>query len=128
MLASLDKDTLGLLIDTAKKTVDVKIQAMPNDPQKAIVIADGKATAIDTPFVPQPRQHILESIESFAAAYFRWFDDAPEVKDQENGEKGRKPNIWLDLENWQLQFFTDEPLRRSLVRLKLTPSPQLLLL
>jgi len=41
------------------------------------------------------------------------------------GEEASPANIWIDLPNWRLLFYTDEPLRRSLVTLRLTPSPQL---
>lgn len=124
MTSFLDKETLTLIQDTAKKSVAAEIKAMPNDPQKVLVIAEGKATILDTPFVSPPRKHTVESVESFAAAYNRWSKDSGEAK----ADDGRMPNIWIDLANWRLMFFVDEPLRRSSVTLKLAPSPQLLLL
>lgn len=116
----LDKETLQLIQDTARKAAALDIKAMPNDPEKAIVIGNGSHVIIDTPFVAPPRRHTVETVESFAAAYARWSVDG--------NEENRLPNIWIDLTNWRLVFFTDEPLRRSWVQLKLTPSPQLLLL
>lgn len=108
-------ETIQLIQETAKEAVGVEIKPMPNDPQKALVIAGGKAVAIDTPFVEGPRLHAVESVESFAAAYARW-------------GAATEANIWINLAAWRLSFFTDEPLRRSSVTLKLTPAPQLLLL
>ena len=110
-------ETVKLIQDTAKGTVGAQLLAIPNDPESHLLVANGKAEAIKTPFVQPPRRHTVESIESFAAAFDRWgaTDEA-------------KANIWIDLDKWLLTFFTDEPLRRSWVDLRLKPSPQLKLL
>lgn len=109
------KETIELVQVTAQKAMEVQIEPMPNNPEKALLFAGGVHTEIDTPYVAPPRQHTVQSVESFAAAFARWAG-------------GDKANIWMDLGSWSLSFFTDEPLRRSSVTLKLTPSPQLLLL
>lgn len=117
---ALNCDTLELLQDTAKKTVAAEIKPMPNNPEKHLLISGGVSTSFDTPFVAPPRRHTVETVDSFAAAYNRWGN--------QGGEDLTPANIWVDINAWRLLFFTDEPLRRSWVRLKLTPSPQLLLL
>jgi hypothetical protein len=135
-------ESLKLIQDTAQKAVKVEVMPMPNDPEQHLVLANGTATAITTRFQEKPRNHLVESIEDFAAAYERWYLDSndvgraiakPEpVETEIAGEEPaaalldqiRTPNVWLDLHNWRLVFFTDEPLRRSRVTLKLTPAPQ----
>lgn len=113
-------ETIQLIQNTAKETVGAKLLAIPNDPEHHLLIAGGRAEKIDTPFVQQPRRHVVESVESFAAAFDRW--------GSMGGEDASVANIWIDLESWTLCFFTDEPLRRSWVTLDLKPSPQLKLL
>lgn len=119
-MGALNRDTLELIQKTAQEAEAVETKAMPNDPEKLLVLANGAATVIDTPFKPGPRRHTVESVESFAAAYNRW--------GQAGGEDATPANVWIDLGAWLLSFFTDEPLRRSYVNLKLKPSPQLLLM
>jgi hypothetical protein len=114
------KETIELIQNTAKEAVQTKIVAMPNNPQKHLIVCGQNATPIDTPFTDEPRRHSVESIESFAAAYDRW--------GQAGGEELTAANIWIDLANWHLTFFTDEPLRRSWINLILKPSPQLQLM
>jgi hypothetical protein len=118
----IDKDSLALIQDTAKKSVDYKVELrpLPNDPEKHLLVAGGKHEIIDTPRVAPPRGHIVETIASFAAAFARWKNDGPEgIPDGD-----RQPNVWLNLSEWLLLFFVDEPLRRSWVKLTLTPAPQ----
>jgi hypothetical protein len=121
---------LKFISDLAQAGVAVKTQTLPNDPQRMMVIEEGKMRLVDTPYTPPPRQHVVKTIASFAYAYDRWCEDGIEAKRKADGTgyEGRLPTIWADIEKWQLQFFTDEPLRREYVRLSLTPSPQLLLL
>lgn len=113
-------ETVGLIQDTAKLAVERKLIALPNNPEKHLLVGAGEHQEIATPFVATPRQHTVESVESFAAAYSRW--------GATGGEDLTPANIWMNLAQWQLSFFTDEPLRRGWVKLKLTPSPQLLTL
>lgn len=113
-------ETIQLIQDTAKEAVAVQLRPMPNDPEKSLLFTGGEHKVIDTPFVAGPRSHTVESVESFAAAFARW--------GCAGGEDCTPANIWMDLANWRLSFFTDEPLRRSTVALVLKPSPQLLLL
>lgn len=113
-------ETIELIQETAQAAVAVTVRDMPNNPEKALVLSNGKAEVIDTPFVEGPRKHRIESIESFAAAYARW--------GSLGGEDMSPANVWIDLDNWRLLFFTDEPLRRSTVTLALKSSPQLKLL
>jgi hypothetical protein len=110
-------ETIELIQNTAKETVGAELLAVPNDPESHLLVAGGKAEKIATPFVQQPRRHTVESITSFAAAFDRW-----------GVTQEPKANIWIDLDKWLLTFFTDEPLRRSWVDLRLKPSPQLKLL
>jgi len=114
------KETVELIQQTAQAAVKVELKALPNDPEKALLFAGGEHKIIDTPFVAGPRRHTVESVESFAAAFARW--------GALGGEDMSPANIWVDLASWSLSFFTDEPLRRSTVTLKLNPSPQLMLL
>lgn len=118
-MGALNRDTLELIQKTAQEAEAVLTQPMPNNPEKLLVLAKGGATVLDTPFVAGPRKHVIESIESFAAAYNRWGTSEVDAT---------MANIWLDLEHWSLLFFEDEPLRRSSIKLMLKPSPQLLLL
>lgn len=134
-------ESLKLIQETAQKAVKVEVVQMPNDPEQHLVLANGTATAITTKFQEKPRNHMVESIADFAAAYERWYLDSNDVRrsiglpesETEVAEEQpaatlvdqiRTPNVWLDLSNWRLVFFTDEPLRRSRVTLKLTPAPQ----
>ncbi len=113
-------ETVKLVQDTAKETVAAKLIAVPNDPESHLLITGGKSETIKTPFVAGPRRHTVESVESFAAAFDRWGKAAT--------DDAVAANIWIDLANWNLSFFTDEPLRRSWINLDLKPSPQLKLL
>lgn len=110
-------ETIQLIQETAKETVAAKLLPVPNDPESHLLLRGGKSEMIKTPFVEGPRQHTVESVESFAAAFARWGCDG--------GKDCRPANIWMDLASWSLSFFTDEPLRRSKVSLSLKPSPQL---
>lgn len=110
----LSVETLELIQDTAKESqaVTTEVRDFPNDPEKRLVVrSDGTREIVATPFTPSPRRHVVETVESFSAAFVRW-GGTP------------RPNIWLDLPRWRLLFFTDEPLRRSSVTLKLTAAPQ----
>lgn len=123
-MLTLPPETLKLIQDTATKAAHcpVEIKAFPNDPEQMLLIkADGSHEILATPRVPPPRRHTVLSVADFAAAYARWHADGSEAN--EAGEP-RTPNIWLDMANWRLVFFTDEPLRRSWVKLALTPAPQ----
>lgn len=113
-------ETIQLVQNTAKETVAAKLIAVPNDPESHLLVQNGTTTPIKTPFVAGPRRHVVESVESFAAAFARW--------GVMGGEDASVANIWIDLDSWSLCFFTDEPLRRSWVTLDLKPSPQLKLL
>lgn len=146
MTAILTKDTLELIQDTAKKSQEMKLMQLPNDPEQHLLIGNGTHQLITTKYHEKPRKHVVESIADFAAAYHRWYLDGedvaraiatPETGDTEVAEEQpaptivdqiRTPNVWLDLPNWRLIFFVDEPLRRAWVKLKLTPSPQWLTL
>ncbi len=130
MTGFLDKETLQLIQDTAKKSAEVKVAPHPNNPEKSLIVGNGTVIPLDTPFVAGPRQHTVESISSFAQAFARWggaevLGDTPDSNDEVNA---RHANIWMDLGEWQLCFFCDEPYRRSKVTLNLTPSPQFLLM
>lgn len=110
-------ETIQLIQDTAKEAIAVEVKPLPNNPEKSLIIAGGKHQIIDTPIAEKPRKHTVETIESFVAAYARWKDDGMI-------EDSRQPNIWLNLPDWYLLFFTDEPQRRASIKLKLTRAPQ----
>lgn len=125
MTAFLDKDTLTLIQETAKKSVEPKLIPLPNDPESYLLLVNGDAKPVKAPFVAPPRRHAVESIESFAAAFNRW--GVTPTGDATVADASMA-NIWVDLDSLKLSFFTDEPLRRSNVTLTLKLSPQLLLM
>lgn len=103
-------EALELIQNTAKKSVDQRLLPVPNDPEKHLLLRnDGGYDWVTTPFVEQPRNHVVESIASFATAYANWGSGSP---------------IWADLQNLKLVFFTDGDLRRSRVTMNLRLSPQ----
>lgn len=118
-------ETVQLIQDTAKETVESKLLPIPNDPESYLLLSQGKHEVIKAPFTPGPRKHRVETVESFAAAYARWSADGSDRVGTPPGGTVRQPNIWIDLTNWRLLFYVDEPLRRSSVCLTLKPSPQL---
>jgi hypothetical protein len=119
-------ETIKLIQDTAKDTVAAKLIPLPNDPETHLLITGGQSQTIKTPFVPSPRRHTVESVESFAAAFHRWAIVGS--ADDDAGTPMASANMWIDLTGWNLSFYTDEPLRRCWVKLELAPSPQLQLL
>ncbi len=110
-------ETIKLIQDTAMASTKVEVRPKPNDPQKSLVIGGGIVTELETPFVPGPRNHTVDSVASFAKAFARWGSDS-----------GIESNIWIDINAGELSFFCDEPLRQSAVKLTIADSPQWTLL
>jgi hypothetical protein len=127
----IDHESLELIQDTAKKSVECKLIPLPNDPERHLLIGNGEHKIIDTEFVERPRRHTVATIKGFAEAYARWSLDGTEVVDGSHDSVDlvtRPPCVWVDMEARAVTFFCDEPLRRSWVKLNLTLSPQWLLL
>lgn len=134
----LDKPVLELLQATAQKAVAPQVIDMPGNPDQRIVLVNGEVRVIDTPRQPPDRNHVVKTFADLETAYSRWQHDGLEVlipeedtieasvnagADDESDEEvdptqfSRLPAVWHSGE--LVQFFLDEPFRRSKVVLPL---------
>lgn len=109
-------DLLKSVVELATKSVACSVVSVPNNPEKVIVSQSGEYEVLDVPRVPPDRHHTVKLFRDLALL----FDDlVPQDADPAAVGAGI---VWYDAE--KVQFFTDEPHRRSVVTLPLIYSSQ----
>lgn len=126
MADGLEPATVKLLLDTGEKLKSQQLVDYPNDPERKILLAGGSHTIIQTPRQPVKRNHAVETVADFVAAYAELIATPYKEAAADKTLVAKPSPIWFDVD--RVKVFIDDRFRDESIELELPVSHQLDLL